>query len=507
MPQTSQTSSAQNPSILLIEQNDQVFNDIKSLMAFLSYDTVYLSTLEHLNAAVESRHYHLVMLGAGLSQAGQQNALELLQQNANRMQVILLDADKERAEQYQQHFSCVIGVLDTPLKHDALQVLLQRADEFHQSMQLKTDPDVKNLLEYAPKLGGQSAGIQYVRTMIEQVAKTDASVLILGESGTGKEVVARNIHALSNRCKHNFVPVNCGAIPGDLLESELFGHEKGAFTGAIAARQGRFEMAEKGTLFLDEIGDMSLPMQVKLLRVLQERTFERVGSNKSISADVRILAATHRNLEQQIRDGKFREDLFYRLNVFPIELPSLKERLDDVPLLLQDQIDKLQQEKRQSVHITQSAMQALSEYSWPGNVRELANLVERLSILYPDGKVDVAQLPPKYQPAMLKSTNEPFNPALMFVSNGEDEFINAPVSQESANLFADVQVDNELDMDVVSITDEGLDLKEHLAQLEMRLIQQALDQSKGVVAHAAKLLKMRRTTLVEKLKKYGMNNS
>ena len=501
------SETSQNPSILLIEQNDQIFNDIKSLMAFLAYDTVYLSSVEHLSSAIDSRQYHLVMLGADLSQAEQEAALKLLQAQASRMQVVLLNASKDTANDYQQNFSCVIGRLDTPLKHEALNVLLQRADDFHQSMQAKTDSSFKSLLAHVPKLGGQSAAVQYVRTMIEQVAKTDASVLILGESGTGKEVVARNIHALSNRCKHNFVPVNCGAIPADLLESELFGHEKGAFTGAIAARQGRFEMAEKGTLFLDEIGDMSLPMQVKLLRVLQERNFERVGSNKSISADVRILAATHRNLEQQIRDGKFREDLFYRLNVFPIELPSLKERLDDVPSLLQDQIDKLQQEKRGNVQITESAMQALSEYNWPGNVRELANLVERLSILYPQGTVDVAQLPPKYQPAKLKSSSAPFNPAMMFASDEDDGFMNAPINTDAANLFADDHNAVVFEPETPTITEDGLDLKEHLAQLEVQLIQQALDQSNGVVAHAAKLLKMRRTTLVEKLKKYGMNNS
>ena len=495
------SQSTDHLPILLIEQNDRIFNDIKSLMAFLAYDTVYLSSVDHLPSAIEGRDYHLVMLGAGFTQAEQQLALESLQAEASRMQVVLLDHSPEQGEAYQQNFSCVIGQLQTPLKHEALNTLLQRAEEFHQTMQPQTTESFKEILAHVPKLGGQSAAIQYVRTMIEQVAKTDASVLILGESGTGKEVVARNIHALSNRCKQHFVPVNCGAIPADLLESELFGHEKGAFTGAIAARQGRFEMAEKGTLFLDEIGDMSLPMQVKLLRVLQERTFERVGSNKSISADVRILAATHRNLEQQIRDGKFREDLFYRLNVFPIELPSLKERLDDVPLLLQDQMDKLQQEKRGSVQMTESAMAALSEYSWPGNVRELANLVERLSILYPQGTVDVAQLPAKYLPAKLKSSSAPFNPALMFASDETDEFVNAPVSEDSSAFF---QEDATAVAEPVTITEEGLDLKEHLAQMEIQLIQQALEQSSGVVAHAAKLLKMRRTTLVEKLKKYGI---
>ena len=345
--------------------------------------------------------------------------------------------------------------------------------------------------------------------MIEQVAKTDASVLILGESGTGKEVVARNIHALSNRCKAGFVPVNCGAIPADLLESELFGHEKGAFTGAISARQGRFELAEKGTLFLDEIGDMSLPMQVKLLRVLQERTFERVGSNKSMSADVRILAATHRDLESNIRGGKFREDLFYRLNVFPIELPALRERLEDVPHLLQHQVERLQREKRGSVRLAGSAVEVLSRYAWPGNVRELANLVERLSILHPDGVVEARDLPARYLPGDMKTGRAAFNPALAFATSDEEDqdILNDTSSfeDELSGVMLPPHQESPVAPAVPSLSDDGLDLKEHLAQMEVQLIQQALDATDGVVAHAAKLLRMRRTTLVEKLKKYGMN--
>jgi len=274
-------------------------------------------------------------------------------------------------------------------------------------------------------------------------------------------------------------------------------------------------LAEKGTLFLDEIGDMSLPMQVKLLRVLQERTFERVGSNKSIQSNVRILAATHRNLESNIKGGSFREDLFYRLNVFPIELPSLRERLEDVPFLLQDQIDRLEQEKRGTVRLTAEATELLCQYSWPGNVRELSNLVERLSILYPDSVVDAQHLPPRYQPASsFKVETEnfksqpPFNPALMFADLDENDEIEKSLLQRLPTDLPQKISDGFSEMAITSnnlaLAEEGLDLKEHLAGMEVGLIKQALGKTDGVVAHAAKLLKMRRTTLVEKLKKYGI---
>jgi sigma-54 specific flagellar transcriptional regulator A len=272
------------------------------------------------------------------------------------------------------------------------------------------------------------------------------------------------------------VPVNCGAIPADLLESELFGHEKGAFTGAVSTRRGRFEMANGGTLFLDEIGDMPLAMQVKLLRVLQERTFERVGSNRSVNADVRIIAATHTNLERAIEEGSFREDLYYRLNVFPIDMPPLRERAEDLPLLVSDLISRIEHEKRGSIRLTPVALESLCAYSWPGNVRELANLMERLVILYPYGVVDVHDLPEKYQvPASLREVEAECDLGL------------SPVVVSSQGLPR-----------------EGLNLKDHLTRLERGLIKQALDEADGVVAHAAKRLNMGRTTLVEKMKKLGI---
>ncbi len=333
-------------------------------------------------------------------------------------------------------------------------------------------------------LVGQSSPMRQVRHLIEQVADSEASVLILGESGTGKEVVAKSLHHLSSRRDGPFVPVNCGAIPAELLESELFGHEKGAFTGALTARQGRFEIAEGGTLFLDEIGDMPMPMQVKLLRVLQERTFERVGSNKSQQCNVRVIAATHRDLEEQIAKGDFREDLFYRLNVFPIDLPPLRERPEDVPSLALELIARLEREDRGSIRLTAAALASLSRHPWQGNVRELSNLMERLVILYPRGIVDINDLPPKYQ------------------VDGSESDSTIPLPSTPV----DVHAIDDRDMGVItsSLPPEGVDLKDYLSNLESSLIQQALDAADGVVAQAAKLLNLRRTTLVEKMRKYEM---
>jgi sigma-54 specific flagellar transcriptional regulator A len=325
------------------------------------------------------------------------------------------------------------------------------------------------------QLIGESASIERINQMIDQVSDTNASVLILGESGTGKEVIARNIHAQSSRSHKPFVPINCGAIPADLLESELFGHEKGAFTGAISARQGRFELAEGGVIFLDEIGDMPLPMQVKLLRVLQERCYEKVGSNKSIKSDVRVIAATHQRLEGLIEEDTFREDLFYRLNVFPIDVSPLRERVEDIPLLVKEVVSRMERENRGSVRLDKKAVVMLQHYHWPGNVRELANLLERLAILYPHAVIDVKNLPEKYQSSDFIETN----------LNCEDEaLITAALP------------------DIRQLPSSGIDMKQYLTDIEISLIEQALVNTNHVVARAATMLNVRRTTLVEKMRKY-----
>ena len=328
--------------------------------------------------------------------------------------------------------------------------------------------------------------------LIRQVAPHDTTVLLRGESGTGKEMAARTIHEASNRRNGPFVAINCGAIPAELLESELFGHEKGAFTGAIATRKGRFELAEGGTLFLDEIGDMSLPMQVKLLRVLQERVYEKVGSNVTQKCDVRIIAATHRDLEQAIGPGgTFREDLYYRLNVFPIELPSLRQRAEDLPLLVFDLGVRLARRGLQAPVLSEDAMAALGEHAWPGNVRELANLVELLAVLHQNGTVRAVDLPSRYRSASRAAVE----PVSMFVPS-----LIPPAATPSPSFEPVPQL-----FDTTPMLDEdGIDLRDHLAAIEISLIRQAMELSGGVVAQAAKLLRLQRTTLVEKLRKYDL---
>jgi sigma-54 specific flagellar transcriptional regulator A len=370
---------------------------------------------------------------------------------------------------------------------------------------------------------GTSFAIRDVICLIRQVAEHDSTVLILGESGTGKEVAARAIHDLSPRRQRPFVAVNCGAIPAELLESELFGHEKGAFTGAVATRKGRFEIAEGGTLFLDEIGDMSPTMQVKLLRVLQERIFERVGNHVQVRCNVRIIAATHRNLEDSIAHGSFREDLFHRLNVFPIEMPALRTRIEDLPLLVRDFIAHNMSEGRGQVQLSPLSLAALSLHRWTGNVRELANLIERLSIVCSGRVAHVGDLPAKYRPsdwtavteppqiaAADQQLHEPTAPEFLFGDEGSPELLSAGALLDGADANdgtlkapprppADAQVS-----DAGMLPAAGIDLRAHLTHIERRLIEQALERSKGTVAHAARLLGLRRTTLVEKLRKLGL---
>lgn len=470
-------------SILVIEPNLDSRIKLEAIFDFIEYGSLTFSNSIEENDLKEEPYFVVIdMLDDEHEMLHQLKAIH--RKFENRIPVIVF-SDKPLSSEIEE---LVTDNIASPPTFKKLRICLQNIKMFY--LELSSGESRSSMLFRS--LVGVSKPVAVVRQLIEQVADTEANVLILGDSGTGKEVVARNLHYHSDRKNEAFVPVNCGAIPPDLLESELFGHEKGAFTGAIAARKGRFELAYGGTLFLDEIGDMPLAMQVKLLRVIQERVFERVGGNKSIKANVRIIAATHRDLEGEIKDGRFREDLYYRLNVFPIEMPSLAQRVEDIPLLLEELIVRVENNKRGSIRITPEAVSALQGYAWPGNVRELSNLVERLLIMFPNDVVDVRDLPEKYRQSVTD---------LLADDDTIETVSNLAVQQKVVSHI----VDKEESLSV--LPKEGIDLKAHLLELEFSLIKQALDESRGVVAHAAQKLNMRRTTLVEKMRKYGLQRT
>jgi len=362
-------------------------------------------------------------------------------------------------QELQQKFPWArVHSLDFPLRLDALAEVLEEIRASHSSVH------DESRFTGSAKLIGCSQDTQQVRQLMTKVAPCPATVLITGESGTGKEVVARSLHQSGQRSNRPFVSINCGAIPEELLESELFGHIKGSFTGAVRTRQGRFSIANGGTIFLDEIGDMSPKLQVKLLRVLQERCFEPVGSHESIHIDVRVIAATHRNLEQAIEQGRFRQDLFYRLNVIPLEIPALRERGDDIFLLAEQFIKHFNQ--RLSANLTgigDEARKAMRNHSWPGNVRELQNLIERVATLKQNGNIDLEDMPSR----MLKQEQRILQ-----------DFSPTP-----------------------SHDDDSIDFKQLVDGFERHLLLIALDRFNWNKNRAAAYLSMNRTTLFEKIKK------
>ncbi|ALA58327.1 sigma-54-dependent transcriptional regulator [Nitrospira moscoviensis] len=356
-----------------------------------------------------------------------------------------------------------------PFDPDTVAVVVRKAVEFHRLRQenhlLRKAVREQYQLE---QLVGTSEPMRQVLDFVRKVADSDSTVMIQGESGTGKELVARMLHFNSLRKDRPLVPVNCGAIPETLLESELFGHEKGAFTGATHTRMGRFEVANGGTIFLDEIGEMSLPLQVKLLRVLQEREFERVGGNRTIHVDVRIVAATNQDLEKLVEEKRFRQDLFYRLNVIPIVIPPLRERRSDIPLLIDHFLARFNRSKQTNVTgLEPETLRLLTDYDWPGNIRELENMVERLVVLKKQGVLAASDLPEKIyrKPAAAPELKEQF----------------------------------------IRFSEDGINLSREVEQYEHQLIVEALRKANGVTTRAAQLLHLNRTTLVEKLKRKGVD--
>ncbi len=471
--------------VLLVDDNEQRKHDMHVLLDFLG-EEAFESDSKNWKTVAGNSDDPMDIVAVILGSSGSKSTSEMLNDINDwdkGMPIIYVGDDELPAELSEDIRRAIIAHVTMPPSYNKLLDSLHRAQIFREHFAHNRVRGERRPVQLFRSLVGTSREIQYVRELMHQVANKDVTVLITGESGTGKEVVARNLHYHSDRRDGPFVPVNCGAIPNELIESELFGHEKGAFTGAITSRAGRFEMAEGGTLFLDEIGDLPLNMQVKLLRVLQERTYERVGGTKTIKTNVRIIAATHKDLEQMVERESFREDLFYRLNVFPVEVPPLRERREDIPLLMNELISRMENEKRGSIRFNSAAIMSLCRHDWHGNVRELANLVERLAILHPYGVIGLPELPKKFRHMDEGDENEgdmqmpstlPSEPGLV----GLDSPALLPVN--------------------------GIDLKDYLTNLERSLIQQALDDACGVVARAAEKLQIRRTTLVEKMRKYGL---
>jgi DNA-binding NtrC family response regulator len=362
----------------------------------------------------------------------------------------------------------VVEVVRDPWSPSALEGVISNAEEAARG----SSQALSQLVQAETPFIGQSSAMRAVFELINKVADTDSNVLILGESGTGKELVARALHYRSTRRLKPFVPVNCGAIPSELLETELFGHVKGSFTGAHAARVGRFSLAHQGTIFLDEIGTMPASLQVKLLRAIQQKEFEPVGSNKTMKSDCRVIAATNEDLESLVAKGSFREDLFYRLNVIPISLPALRERREDIRLLIAYFIDQLNHKKGYSISsVDEEAMQILMQYSWPGNVRELENICQRMCILKGKGVISMDDLPIKIRESK-------------------------PVSRAGQRPWSSLLSEE--------LPEEGIPFDQLVAQFENDLMAKALEQTRWNKNRAAQLLQLNRTTLVEKIKKRGL---
>jgi sigma-54 specific flagellar transcriptional regulator A len=365
---------------------------------------------------------------------------------------------------------------------------------------------------------GSSEATKRLRRLITQCADSTATVLIQGASGSGKELVSVSLHNQSSRFSQPFVALNCGAIPAQLLESELFGHKKGSFTGATCDRLGRFELAHEGTLFLDEIGDMPLDLQVKFLRVLEEKVVEPVGGSKAVEVDVRVVAATHRNIEKMVSEGKFREDLFYRLNIIPISVPPLKERSSDIPELIGHFAERFSVGSR-PISFSRRSTHLLQSYSWPGNVRELSNLIQRLSVLFPEKKIELTTVPQEFLPSelmllanQLSTLAEKPDMAHEAIEGLRAEFSNDSKNKEQAephensaeldSVSNDFERIIELSDSIAAIPESGIPARDIIKELESNLIRTALIQTEGNVSKAAELLTMGRTSVIQKISKY-----
>jgi DNA-binding NtrC family response regulator len=451
-------------NILLIDDDKNSRDVLTSLLTTSGHIVQAVDSAEKALEILKEQSVAIIITDLNLPGASGIDILKWAKENAPDSSVILITGMGSAESAVTAMKEGAFDYITKPLNIKELQIVINKAlvnrQLIDENRYLKQQLHGKYNFD---KIIGTSLAMQRVFQRMEKICHTDSTILILGESGTGKELVAKAIHFNSPRKDHPFIAINCGAIPSELLESELFGHVRGAFTGAIADKPGKFELANRGTIFLDEISTMPMMLQSKLLRVLQEYEFERVGAGKTLKLNVRVISATNSQLETEVKKGNFREDLFYRLNVIPIQLPSLKERHEDIALLARYFLKKCSEEmSRGNMTITRQALTAMEQYDWPGNVREMENVIERTVALTDGAVIDINDLP---------------------------------------TTISKLQLEETLNFPHPKITSEGLDLQQVMITIEKELIEEALRLSAGIKAKAAKLLQMNRTTLVEKIKR------
>ncbi len=479
-----------NYQLLVVDDEE----DIRlSLRGVLEDEGYFVNTAESAEAALEfleKQTVDLIFLDIWLPGMDGLALLDILHKQYPNCPVVMISGhgNIETAVAAIKHGA--YDFIEKPLSLDKVLLVASRALEL--TSLRRENYGLRELLENQPTLGpmGKSKTMLELREQIKRVAPLDTSVLITGENGTGKELVARAVHEASKRCDKPLVALNCAAIPEELIESELFGHEKGAFTGADVAKIGKFEMADQGTLFLDEIGDMSLKTQAKILRILQEKTFERVGGNRVIHADVRVIAATNKNLEMAIQNGEFREDLYYRLRVFPLHVPALRQREDDVLVLAEYLVMIVAQDLgMQPISFGKGAKRAMLVYSWPGNVRELKNFIERMTILYPGKVVEVEHLPVEFFGGAAKSN----------LGSGEQD--------ESKNIYSSLpEDDREFSFEIAGVQDIS-DFKAARSAFEAQFLAAKLEEYEGNISKLAEAIGLERSYLYRKLKSYNIQGN
>ncbi len=452
-------------NILVVDDEEDIRISLTGILEDEGYRVQACSTGEEALQLLEKEEPDLLYLDIWLPGRDGMKILDRVRQDYSELPVIMISGHGNIETAVESIKKGAFDFIEKPLSLEKVLLAANKAIKFRKLQQENQDLRSRVRLDYVQEISGESKEIQELKTKISRVAPTETWVLITGDNGTGKEIVARGLHKKSKRANRPMIAVNCAAIPEELIESELFGHEKGAFTGAERTHVGKFELAHKGTLFLDEIGDMSLKTQSKILRILQEQSFERVGGSKTINVDVRVIVATNKNLPAEIKAGRFREDLYYRLNVFPLHVPRLKDRIQDLPLLVQEFMDQMCKENGfKPLEFSEQALECLKRYDWPGNVRELKNFVEKMLIMYAGQKVVPEDLP-----------------------------------QDVQQQFADMESYTGRD-------GRPLDFKSARAEFEKEFLAARLEQYQGNISRLAEAIGLERTYLHRKLKSYGIHN-